>query len=99
MTFARFLWWRGDSRRCRSVSTTAMQSQPAIAAGRHAEECAELILAGDRDGLVERALRVSPGIPGAPDDEVRELQRWAHDLFFLHRIDSAPTRIVTPMVC
>lgn len=63
------------------------------------EECSELILAGDRDGLVERALRISPGIPGAAEDEVRELQRWAHDLFFLHRLDAAPTRIATPMVC
>lgn len=63
------------------------------------EECADLILADDRDGLVERALRISPGIPGAPEDEVRELQRWAHDLFFVHRIDAAPTRIATPAVC
>ena len=63
------------------------------------EDCADLILAGDRDGLVERALRISPGIPGAPEDEVRELQRWAHDLFFLHRIGAAPTRIATPAAC
>jgi hypothetical protein len=63
------------------------------------EECAELILAGDRGGLVERALRISPGIPGAPEDEVRELQRWAHDLFFIHRLDIPPARIEAVMPC
>ena len=63
------------------------------------EKCAELILAGDRGGLVERALRISPGIPGAPEDEVRELQRWAHDLFFIHRLDIPPARIEAVMPC
>ena len=63
------------------------------------EECADLILAGDRAGLVDRALRVSPGIPGAPEDEVRELQSWAHDLFFIHRLDIPPARIEVVLPC
>ena len=57
------------------------------------DACRDLILAGDRDGLVERAMQTAPAIPGALDCEVRELRRWAQGLFFQHRIGCEPARI------
>jgi hypothetical protein len=57
------------------------------------DACREFILAGDRAGLVERAMRVAPRILGASESEVRQLRSWAHGLFFRHRVPGEPLRI------
>jgi hypothetical protein len=59
------------------------------------EACRQLILTGDRVGLVNRAMEVAPQISGASENEVRELRSWAHDLFFRYRLADEPIRIDT----
>jgi hypothetical protein len=57
------------------------------------EACRELIVTGDRAGLVDRAMQVAPRIAGASETEVRELRFWAHGLFFCYRLPGEPMRI------
>src|SRR6266700_4262448 len=46
--------------------------------------CRDLILADDRNGLVDRAMLIAPVIPDLAESELRELRRWSHGLFFAH---------------
>ena len=57
------------------------------------DACRDLILAGDRTGLVDRAMLFAPVIPGLSESEVRELRRWAQGLFFAHRVNCEPAPI------
>jgi hypothetical protein len=57
------------------------------------DECCRLILSGDRSGLVERAMRIAPSLPGVPQETEREMRVWAQGLFFRYRTKSAPTLI------
>jgi hypothetical protein len=57
------------------------------------EACRELVLAGDRSRLVDRAMQVAPRIAGVSESEVRQLRFWAHGLFFRHRLPGEPLRI------
>jgi hypothetical protein len=57
------------------------------------DACRNLILTGDRTGLVDRAVLFAPVIPGLPESEVRKLRRWAQGLFFAHRVPCEPTPI------
>ena len=57
------------------------------------DACREFILADDRAGLVERAMRFAPRIPGANENDVRHLRAWAPSLFFRHRLPGGPLRI------
>ena len=54
------------------------------------DTCRRLILDGDRNGLVDRAMLNAPVIPGLPESEVRELRRWSQDSF------SRTAYLVTP---
>jgi hypothetical protein len=42
--------------------------------------CREMILADDRNGLVDRAMLMAPAIPDLPEADVRELRRWSQGL-------------------
>ena len=55
--------------------------------------CREMILADDRNGLVDRAMLTAPAIPDLSEAEVRELRRWSQGLFFTHRVPCAPVPI------
>ncbi len=55
--------------------------------------CREMILADDRNGLVDRAMLMAPAIPDLPEADVRELRRWSQGLFFTHRVPCAPVPI------
>jgi hypothetical protein len=57
------------------------------------DECCRLILAGDRSGLVERAMQIAPSLPDLPRETEREMRIWAQGLFFKHRTNTAPTLI------
>ena len=57
------------------------------------DACRALILADDRNGLVDRAMVTAPVIPGLADSEVRELRRWSQGLFFTHRVSCDPAPI------
>ena len=57
------------------------------------DECCRLILAGDRAGLVERAMRIAPSMPEMPRETERQLRFWAQGLFFEHRTNINPTLI------
>jgi len=56
--------------------------------------CREMIVADDRNGLVDRAMLMAPAIPDLPEADVRELRRWSQGLFFTHRVPCAPVPIV-----
>jgi len=57
------------------------------------DACRNMILADDRNGLVDRAMLIAPVIPGLPESDARELRRWSQGLFFTHRVscDAVPT--------
>ena len=57
------------------------------------DACRNLILADDRNGLVDRAMLIAPVIPDLAEFEVRELRRWSHGLFFTHRVPCDPVPI------
>jgi hypothetical protein len=57
------------------------------------DECCRLILAGDRSGLVERAMQIAPSLPDLPRETEREMRIWAQGLFFRYRTNTAPTLI------
>jgi len=78
-----------EPRRDRSLSITAASYKaPRMQVGR-------LCDAENRNGLVERAMQIAPPIPGAAQNELRELRSWAHGLFFRYRLPGEPTRIET----
>ena len=56
------------------------------------DACRNMILADDRNGLVDRAMLIAPVIPGLPASDARELRRWSHGLFFTYRVscDAVP---------
>jgi hypothetical protein len=56
------------------------------------DACRNMILADDRNGLVDRAMLIAPVIPGLPESDARELRRWSQDLFFTRRVscDAVP---------
>jgi hypothetical protein len=57
------------------------------------DACRNLILAGYRTGLVNRAMLFAPVIPGLPESEVRQLRRWSQGLFLTHRVHCKPVPI------
>ena len=60
------------------------------------DECCRLILAGDRAGLAERAMKIAPAMPDLPRETEREMRLWAQDLFFKNRTGTTPTLIPQP---
>jgi hypothetical protein len=52
-----------------------------------------MILANDRNGLVDRAMLIAPAIPDLAESDVRELRRWSQSLFFTHRVPCGPVPI------
>jgi hypothetical protein len=52
-----------------------------------------MILADDRNGLVDRAMVIAPAIPDLAESDVRELRRWSQGLFFMHRVSCDPVPI------
>ena len=57
------------------------------------DECCRLILAGDREGLVDRAMQIAPSFPDVPREAEREMRVWAQGLFFAYRTSRTPTLI------
>ena len=57
------------------------------------DTCRDLILANDRNGLVDRAMLIAPAIPDLAESDVRELRRWSQGLFFTHRVPCGPVPI------
>lgn len=78
------------------AATFAVDFGPVLAASdpgwTACDACCRLVLAGDREGLADRAVREGPPLP-IPRDEMREALRTIHDLFFTHQLASNPTRI------
>lgn len=61
------------------------------------DECCRLILAGNRAGLVERAMQVAPALPGCPRESERQMRLWAQSLFFENQTSVAPS-LIAPAV-
>jgi hypothetical protein len=57
------------------------------------DACCALVLADNRADLVERAMQIAPPIPGATENEVRQLRLWVHGLFFRYRLPGEPALI------
>jgi hypothetical protein len=54
--------------------------------------CHDLIMANDRNALAMRAVTVARATD-APIEQELQMQLWAQDLFFTHRVDAPPVRI------
>jgi hypothetical protein len=57
------------------------------------DACRDIILANDRNGLVDRAMQIAPAIPDLAESDVRQLRRWSQGLFFTHRVSCDPVPI------
>ena len=57
------------------------------------DACCALIVSGDRAGLLERGVRLIPGLP-----ELREWVQVAHQAFFDHQLPGPPVRIETATI-
>jgi hypothetical protein len=66
----------------RPTETVSLRSAGGWAA---CTRCKELIEAGDRNGLADRAARLNPSVKKAPLREVREALRQLHDDFWANR--------------
>ena len=54
--------------------------------------CHDLIVADDRNALAMRGVTVARATD-APIEQELQMQLWAQDLFFKHRVNEPPTRI------
>ena len=83
----------GDSKPDPLLSTTAPLAGASDADWAACDACRDMILADDRNGLVDRAMLIAPAIPDLAESDVRELRRWSQGLFFTHRVPCDPVPI------